>query len=231
MYLNIQNGAIFVADSHYNEKNPEFLIFLKKLVNKEINTTQLFLMGDMFDFISGESKYFIKRNKKLIDIINELSKSMEVIYLEGNHDYNMQNLFPLVKVYQRENQPIIAKYKEKSISLAHGDIFTPWHYNLYCKIIRNHSLLVFLNLLDFNNYISKKIYFGLLGKNICSQMKNFKEFAIKRTNNYKTDIIIEGHFHQGKNLRQKNQLYINIPSLCCEKKYIILEQEFRGESL
>ncbi len=87
------------------KKNPEFFNLFKEVKKiKEITTTQLFLMGDMFDFISGESKYFIKRNQKLIDIINELSKSMEVIYLEGNHDYNMQNLFPLVKVYQRENQ-------------------------------------------------------------------------------------------------------------------------------
>jgi len=231
MYLNIQKGAIFVADSHYNEKKPEFLIFLEKLINKEINTTQLFLMGDMFDFISGESKYFIKRNQNLIDIINELSKSMEIIYLEGNHDYNMQVLFPNVKVYKRENQPISAKYENKIIELAHGDIFTPWHYNLYCKIIRNHFLLLFLNFIDINNYISKKIYYGLLGKNICSKMANFEEFALKRIKYYKADIIIEGHFHQGKINKEKNQLYVNIPSLCCEKKYFIFDGEFLGVKL
>lgn len=231
MCLRIQKKAIFVADSHYNEKKPEFLIFLEKLQNKEINTTQLFLMGDMFDFISSESKYFVKRNQKLIDIINNLSKNIEIIYLEGNHDYNMQELLPNVRVYKRENQPIYAEYEDKSVMLSHGDIFTPWHYNLYCKIIRNHALLSFLNMIDFNNYISKKIYYGLLGKNICSKMKNFEEFAIKRINNYKSDIIIEGHFHQGKSHKYKNQLYINIPSLCCEKKYFILEENFRGRNL
>ena len=231
MCLKIKKGAIFVADSHYNEKKPEFLLFLKKLLNKEISTTQLFLMGDMFDFISSESKYFVKRNQELIDIINKLSKSMQIIYLEGNHDYNMKALFPNVMVYKRENQPIPAKYNDKSIMLAHGDIFTPWHYNLYCKIIRNSALLVFLNMLDFNNYISKKIYYGLLGKNICSKMKNFEEFAIKRINNYSSDIIIEGHFHQGKSFQYKKQLYVNIPSLCCEKKYFILEDDFIGKSL
>ncbi len=231
MCLKIKKGAIFVADSHYNEKKPEFLIFLEKLINKEIITTQLFLMGDIFDFISGESKYFINRNQKIIDIINELSKSIEIIYLEGNHDYNMQVLFSNIKVYKRENQPITAKYENNIVELAHGDIFTPWHYNLYCKIIRNHFLLLFLNSIDIKNYISKKIYYGLLGKNICSEMKNFNEFAVKRIKNYKADIIVEGHFHQGKTYREKNQLYVNIPSLCCEKKYLILEKEFRGENL
>ena len=231
MYLSIDHGAIFVADSHYNERKPEFLIFLKKLQNKEIITTQLFLMGDMFDFISGESKYFIKRNQELINIINELSHQMQIVYLEGNHDYNMDSLFENVLVVKREEQPLNAKYNDKSVSLSHGDNFTPWHYNLYCKIIRNRVLLAFLNLIDFNNFISKKIYYSLLEKNICSKMKDFNSFAKKRINNYKSDIIIEGHFHQGKEFTLDYQQYINIPSLFCDKKYIILKENFEGENL
>lgn len=231
MCLSIQKGAIFVADSHYNEKNSEFLIFLEKLKNKEINTTQLFLMGDMFDFISGESKYFISRNQKLIDIINELSQSIQIIYLEGNHDYNLQRLFPNVLVVKRENQPISAILGEKSVMLAHGDIFTPWHYDLYCKIIRNNVILSFLNIVDINNFISKKIYYTLLDKKICSKMRNFEDFAKKRISKYKSDMIIEGHFHQGKSFLLENQTYINIPSLCCDKKYFILKEKFIGEDL
>ncbi len=107
MHLNIKDGAIFVADSHYNEKNQEFLIFLEKLKSKKIKTEQLFLMGDMFDFISSESTYFVKRNQKLIDIINELAKDIKIIYLEGNHDYNMKPLFIDVLVVKREDQPIL----------------------------------------------------------------------------------------------------------------------------
>ena len=62
MYLSIKQDSIFVADSHFNEKNRELLTFLQKVESKEIITSQLFLMGDMIDFISGESKYFIKQN-------------------------------------------------------------------------------------------------------------------------------------------------------------------------
>lgn len=231
MCLSIKSGAIFVADSHYNEKNQQFLSFLEKLKSKEIKTSQLFLMGDMFDFISGESKYFVKRNQELIDIINDLSQTIEIIYLEGNHDYNMQSLFSKVKVYKREVQPIEVSYEGESISLAHGDIFTPWHYDLYCKIIRNRPLLIFLNMIDFNNFISKKIYYGLLKKSICSKMKNFEEFAIKRLSYYKSDVVIEGHFHQGKTFRKNKQLYVNIPSLCCDEKYMVFENEFKGIDL
>lgn len=231
MCLNIEKGAIFVADSHYNEKKPEFLIFLKKLKNEEITTTQLFLMGDMFDFISGESKYFINKNKELLDIINELSNSIQIVYLEGNHDYNMKKLFPKVLVLKREEQPLVARFENKSVKLSHGDNFTVWHYNLYCKIIRNRALLYFLNLIDFNNFISKKIYYTLIEKDICSKMDNFEEFAMKRIENYDSDIIIEGHFHQGKSFISNNQLYVNIPSLCCDKKYFVLDNTFKEKIL
>lgn len=231
MCLNIKKGSIFVADSHYNEKNQEFLIFLEKLLSKEIETEQLFLMGDMFDFISGESIYFIQRNRELIDIINKLSQDIEIIYLEGNHDYNMQVLFPKVKVYKREQQPVSAKFENKSVELAHGDIFTPWHYDLYCKIIRNHPLLVFLNMIDFKSFISKKIYYSLIKKSICSKMKNFEEFAKKRMKNYNCNLIIEGHFHQGKSFEEFDKKYVNIPSLCCNKEYFVLKEDFIGEKI
>ena len=231
MFHNIKKDSIFIADSHFNEKNQELLILLEKIANKQLNPSQLFLMGDIIDFISGESKYFIKKNQELIDIINELANDMQIVYLEGNHDYNMQSLLKNVLIVKRENQPLESKYQDKTVSLSHGDNFTPWHYNLFCKIIRNHSFLTFLNSVDFNNFISKEIYYRLLEKNICSKMKDFEKFAMKRINNYNSDIIIEGHFHQGKEYTFNNQQYINIPSLCCDKKYIILNETFKGENL
>ena len=72
MYLNIEEGAVFIADSHFNQKNKELLILLKRIENKEIQASQIFLMGDMIDFISGESKYFVRQNIEVIELINKL---------------------------------------------------------------------------------------------------------------------------------------------------------------
>ena len=72
--------------------------------------------------------------------------------------------------------------------MSHGDIFTPWHYNLYCTIIRNKPLLVFLNLIDFGNVISKKIELPPQIKAVIDQQKQatfvkdyeeFKSFMLK----------------------------------------------------
>lgn len=229
----ILDNAIFVADSHYNERRNEFLAFLQKLQTKEIITSQLFLMGDMFDFISGESSYFIKKNIKVINIINELSSSMEIIYLEGNHDYNMQNIFPKLKVYSRTNQPLNMTYQDKKVSLSHGDIFVAdKFYDIYCNIIRNKTLLKFLNLIDFNNFISKKIYYTLIEKNICNKIENFNNIVHKRIKHYDSDIVIEGHFHQGNEYMIENKRYKNIQSLTCSNEYVVLkDNSFVGVKL
>ena len=219
MYLSIKQGAIFVADSHFNQKNKELLIFLEKVESKEIVTTQLFLMGDMIDFISGESRYFIKQNSDVINLLNKLSNEIEIIYLEGNHDYNLSKLFPKIRVIKRDKQPLILTLNDKKIALSHGDNFINWHYNLYCKIIRNSYFLKFLNILDIGFFLSKKIEITLQNKNICHNLNYFENLVKKRVRNYSEDIIIEGHYHQAKTYNLDNKTYINIPSLCCQKSF------------
>ena len=232
MYLSIKDDAIFVADAHFNKKNREFLTFLKKVESNEIITTQLFLMGDIFDFISGESKYFIQQNSVAINLLNKLSSKIEIIYLEGNHDYNLKTLFPNIQVIKRENQPLLAKFEDKTVALSHGDNFINWKYDTYCKFIRNTWFLKFMNFIDFNYFISKKIEEKLVQKNICHKITNFENIVKKRVQNYDTQIIIEGHYHQGKEYLKDDKRYINIPSLCCQKEYVRLsELEFRRESL
>lgn len=232
MYLSIKNDAIFVADAHFNKKNREFLTFLKKVESNEIITKQLFLMGDIFDFISGESIYFIKQNSVAIELLNKLSKDIEIIYLEGNHDYNLKSIFPKIEVIKRENQPLLAKLNDKTIALSHGDNFINWKYDLYCKFIRNTIFLRFMNFIDINFFISKKIEEALVKKNICHTIRNFEEIVSKRVKNYDADIIIEGHYHQGNSYFLDEKMYINIPSLCCQKEYIkIIDFKFKLQNI
>jgi len=231
MSLNIKENAIFIADSHFNENRSELLVFLQKLQSNEIKTTQLFLMGDMFDFISGESVYFIKQNQEIITLLNTLSKNVEMIYLEGNHDYNLKKLFPNIKVFSKKEQPLLATYKDKTVALSHGDLYVGASYDLYCKVIRNRVLLKFLNFIDVNSWLSKKIHFALLAKNICHNLSNFEEIVQKRVNYFSEDIIIEGHYHQGKQFEFDNKKYINIPSLTCSKEYSLIRNYEVGNCL
>jgi UDP-2,3-diacylglucosamine hydrolase len=73
----IKEGAIFVADAHINEKRDNFLKFLQSIKEEEIKTSQLFLMGDIFDLLVGNVKYTYKTNQKYIDLINKISKKIK----------------------------------------------------------------------------------------------------------------------------------------------------------
>lgn len=223
MSLNIKENAIFIADSHFNEKRVVLLTLLKKIQSKDIYTTQLFLMGDIFDFICSQSSFFINKNSEVIDLLNELSQSIEIVYLEGNHDYNLKKLFPNIKVFSRGQQPVFATLENKSVALTHGDLFVNASYNIYCNVIRNSFLLNFLNLIDFNNWLTTKIHDFLLGKDICHKIENFESIAKNRVEHYDTDIIVEGHYHQGKTYMLENKEYINIPSLVCNKEYSVVK--------
>jgi len=217
----IQDNAIFIADAHYNRERLQLKKIFLMLQNETLCCKQIFLMGDIFDFLSSEIIYFKTINSDIIVLINQLSNTHEMIYLEGNHDYNLENIFPKITVIPREKQPLFISQENKQIALAHGDIFTPTSYNIYTAIIRNHYFMKFINSIDINQSISKYVEKSLMSKNICHKQSNFKEFINQRKSNYnhlkKVDLIIEGHYHQGC----KDESYINLPSLACDNRYMI----------
>ncbi|MBD3841030.1 MAG: metallophosphoesterase [Campylobacterales bacterium] len=219
--IKIKENAIFIADSHYNDKTKHLLLsLLKEILNDRIECSQLILMGDIFDFLAVEIMYFQNINHEAINLINEISYIKQVVYLEGNHDFNLKKLFPNSFVIPRDIQPIQATLNSQTLKLSHGDIYIPFFYNLYTSIIRNHFVLKFLNFIDFNYWLTYKISQNLMKKDICKPQKDFDQFVEKRIKIYKTDLVIEGHFHQG--YLSKN--YINIPSLCCNKQYMVFKE-------
>lgn len=231
LFHKISKDAIFIADSHYNKHRVQLKELLNKIINNEIKTSQVFLMGDMFDFLSYEIKYFSQINHEMIDIINNLAKHIDVVYLEGNHDFDIEKLFFNIKVIKRENQSCQFEYMNKKVYLSHGDIYTSLSYNIFTSVLRNKYFLKLLNILDINNIISKYFEEKLILKSICHEFESFETFAktrIKKYNINKNDLIIEGHFHQGEVYNN----YINIPSLACNNKYMqIINDNFEVKVL
>jgi UDP-2,3-diacylglucosamine hydrolase len=220
MSLKIDENAIFIADTHYNNLRIDFEFFLDDIISSKIHTSQLFLMGDMFDFLSEEINYFKKINYKIIEKINYISKTIEIIYIEGNHDFNLKSIFSNTNVIVR-NEQIKRKYtlNNRNLIITHGDIFTPYSYNIFTKIVRNTFIQKLLNIIDIGNFISKKFEKFLINKNICHKFEDFNSFAEQRLDEYNIideTIVIEGHYHQGK--QYKN--YINIPSFACGNSYM-----------
>ncbi len=224
--LEIKEGALFISDAHDNVTREGFYRFLCAIDEGDIKTSQLFLMGDMFDLLVGQVTYTHRHYRKTIEKLNQLSQKIDIIYLEGNHDFNLRRLFPHVTVIPITQQPLIADFHHHTILLSHGDWCEDARYLRYAKIIRNPFLLHLLNLLDHlrNFKISQSILRKQQRKLICRKTPNFYRYIKQKTEKYdigisKIDFVCEGHYHQNVEYRFKSFTYRNFSSFACDKSY------------
>ncbi len=215
----LKKGAILIADAHYPNHNNSLIDILKALDSGKLKSSQLILMGDIFDLLVGGSTYLKKLFKTEIELIDKLAKNIEVIYIEGNHDFNLKPLFKNVKIFTIEQQPAIFKYDNKRVALSHGDRYEmKLSYKIYTKLIRNPIILKLLP-----EFIAKNKLTNMSNKKICKKINNFNNLAKRIAKNYKADIVIEGHYHQGVIIDN----YVSLPSLACSGKVGV----FNGESV
>lgn len=216
----IKENAIFIADSHYPHHGDAFLTLLQKIAAKEIQTPQIFLMGDNFDLLFGYNDYIQIFSTEAIELLQRLSKELEMIYLEGNHDFCLAELFPDMQVYSREEQPIYYALNGKRVALSHGDRYvTGFGYDLYCKMLRNRVTLTLLK--PFQKLIINHRMGKLSGKEICFHFIGFEQRVEQILEYYRdADLVIEGHFHQAKTIGQ----YISLPSLACQGEVAVIEE-------
>jgi UDP-2,3-diacylglucosamine hydrolase len=218
--IEIKENALFIADSHYPHHGDDFLDLLQKLESREVKTSQLFLMGDNFDLLFGYNDYIQTFSPEAIALLQKLSKKLEIHYFEGNHDFCLNELFPDIKVYSREQQPQMFKLGEKKVAISHGDKYvTGFGYDLYCKALRNKTALTFLKPFEKSiiNYRMKK----LSQKHICRDFHDFEKRVESILSHYAdADMVIEGHFHQSKTIGK----YISLPSQACQGKVAVIEE-------
>ena len=220
--IEIKEGAFVISDAHYSHRRPQFLEFLKAIQSKKLFPTQLILMGDIFDALFGGIQKTIDKNQEAISSINELSQNIEVIYLEGNHDFNLKKIFPHAKVFKIQEQPLEGRVNNKKVLLAHGDFDGALGYKIYTYLIRNKFILNFLNL--FDGYILNKLDKYLNKKDDCKKLSWFEDFIKKRiSNNYECEYFIEGHFHQNKTIKIDKINYINLGAFACNQRYFSVE--------
>jgi len=215
----LKEKALFIADAHYPHHGDNFFQLLLKLENGEIQTPQLFLMGDIFDLLFGHNAYIQTFSQKAISLLQDISQKIEIIYLEGNHDFCLKDVFPHIQVYSRAEQPIHYQLNGQNIYLSHGDKFeTNFGYDLYSKILRNRIFLTLLH--PFEKLIIDDRIAKLKKKKICKKFHNYQKRFEAISNHYPQDsLIIEGHFHQS--LVHKN--YISLPSLACQNSVALVK--------
>ncbi len=227
--IQIKEGAIFVTDAHYNKPKGEvaFFAFLKKIEKGEIEATQLFLLGDIFDALFGGVAHTAKENQEVIDTIANIAKKIEIVYLEGNHDFRLVKFFPKnVKIFPLAKQPVQLQTPHQTVCIAHGDFDAPIGYKLYTSLIRNRFVLFFLNIYDAltNHSILNFVENHMSVKEQCKKLEWFEEFVRKRfKKRFACNVFIDGHFHQNVSLDLQGCKYINLGAFACNQRYFVVE--------
>ncbi|MBU1642245.1 UDP-2,3-diacylglucosamine diphosphatase [bacterium] len=223
--LKLLEGAIFLSDAHYSFKHKELYGFLKAVATQQITTPQLVLMGDIFDLLFGGIPYTVERNREAVDLINTLSDNIEIVYLEGNHDFNLAPIFPGVKIFSIKEQPVVCEFKGQPVALAHGDFDAPFGYRFYTAVIRNPVLLRFLSLLDTigRHFIIDALDTKLERKNDCHKMDTFESYVARHLSQQdlsRYTLFIEGHHHQDYAFMIDDCRYVNLPAFACGLGYM-----------
>lgn len=224
----LQEGAILIADAHCAPWRTSFIDFLHALESDEIVTPQLILMGDIFDMLYGPIPRSYRYSTEGMDLLNRLSKKIQIIYLEGNHDFLLGDLFPDLTVIRREEQPIVMDYKGKKVALSHGDSAMGLGYELYTALIRSPLVLSLLRLIDTlgNGCIVGWLEKQMKRKSHCRNIEDFEGLTMKRIKTFHSesiDVLIEGHFHQNRSIKFPQFDYINVGAFACNERYFTVQ--------
>ncbi len=234
--FSIKERAIFIADSHHSFYQNTLDSVFEKLL--EASSRQIFLMGDIFDFLVGGVQQTLIENQKTLQLLEKLSFRHEIYYFEGNHDFLLSQIpyFKNIRCFPLSMQPVCFNFGERKAYLAHGDLYLNWKYGFYTRIIRQPLLIKILDFFSF--FLYPKILHYLQNKNKLTKQNEEKnksssindKLAISRIESYQKKLtipidsyIIEGHFHWGKSMKFNAMNYIGLPFFACKKKYFVVE--------
>jgi len=225
----LKDGAWLIADAHYAHYNSALYDFLVSLKDSDL-PPQLILMGDIFDLLFGYAPNSIEPNLKMVDLLKCIAQKVEVVYLEGNHDFGLQPIFgDSIKIISRSEQPFIMSVNSKILALHHGDIMQGIGYEIYTALIRNRWIDLALNSIDS---LKRGSIIGWLErynrqKKLCLSIDNFKEKVSQRLDilgqKFKFDYWVEGHFHQNLKQSFNEKIYCNLPAFACCQSYIVVK--------
>lgn len=229
-------GALLISDAHYSDRRPQLLSFLHAIETGRLDTPQLILLGDIFDLLFGQISITHAMNREAIDTLRGISVRIPVLYLEGNHDYNLAALFPDMHVVPLRLQPLACRCGTLDVWLAHGDFNQPLTYRVYTALIRNPLVLHALGLLNrlTANGIINRLERYLEGKDDCYVIAGFERFVrrhLDRLDLTSADVFIEGHYHQGRQCTIHGVRYFNPSAFACNRHYAIVRYDRNGFTL
>lgn len=137
-----QSGKIVVlSDLHlWGPQDPLYRGLLQFIDSKIEEGDKFFIVGDLFDLFIGNKSVFYDRYYELIEKIRGLGKkNVEVFYIEGNHDFHLENLFEDCNHVRLYADQLHYEWDGRRFHFCHGDKIN-WKdlgYQMFRVLTRN----------------------------------------------------------------------------------------------
>ena len=115
--------ALFVSDLHLSPDTPHTLAaFFSFLNNEAMHATQLYLLGDLFEYWPGDDDVDSPFPQQVCQALKRVSDNgTKIFWLSGNRDFLVGPAFAAAAGLTLLNEPHIAVIGSKKILLVHGD--------------------------------------------------------------------------------------------------------------
>lgn len=220
----IMSSLAIISDLHITHASDDGAKALKKffshpLVQQKETQTIIFL-GDIFDFMCGFKVEYLEQYRFFFDLIEESIKlGKKIYYLEGNHDFHLQDLFSFfyqenftqinsqkVPLIIRSDYFIYTLKKGRRIYFSHGDELPTkdYLYKLTRIFFRSTFAQFLIKVLDHKTLdrigwtLSRKSRnsHGPRDKEKIEKIKtDFRKNAMEKGRLHQCDFVVAGHVH------------------------------------
>jgi UDP-2,3-diacylglucosamine hydrolase len=115
--------ALFVSDLHLSPDTPKTLAaFFSFLENQAVQATQLYLLGDLFEYWPGDDDVDSPFPQLVCQALKRVSdQGTKIFWISGNRDFLVGSAFAEAAGLVLLTEPHVAKIGSKKILLVHGD--------------------------------------------------------------------------------------------------------------
>lgn len=197
-------AALIISDLHLSENHPELsAAFLSFLEQDASSVSQLFILGDLFEYWLGDDNKSIF-NLSIINALRKLSDiGIQVFVMPGNRDFMLGRKFAYDSGCSLLSDPTCLDLYGTEVLLMHGDSLCTHDksYQRFRKIIRHPMTKWILAHLPIN--VRKRIAGDLRQQSADANTKktyeimDVNEAAVKQVfDEYNVTTLIHGHTHR-----------------------------------
>jgi len=220
----VNDSYLFISDIHLglqskDLENRKERLLVKFLNFAQTNCSELFIVGDLFDYWFEYKRVYQKGFFRTLTAIQDLTDhGIKVHYLIGNHDFMHQNFFKdEIGALMYEN-PISITLNNKKFFIGHGDgmVKNDLGYKILKVILRNKVIQKFYSWIHPDIGVSIASSTSKSSRDYTSQKDYGEEDGLFEAAKMKIDegydYVLLGHLHRRCFLNYKNGVYINLGS-------------------